>query len=32
MDLPETWIEEVQLSEDGGAIKRIYVKGDEGAE
>jgi peptidylprolyl isomerase len=28
---PETWLEEIDLSGDGGCIKRIYVRGDEGA-
>ena len=33
MDLPETWLEEVDLSGDGGALKRVYVRGDpEGAQ
>ncbi len=27
----DSWIEEVPLTEDGGVVKRIYIRGEEGA-
>ena len=28
----QAWLEEIALTEDGGVVKRIYERGDEGAE